>query len=146
MSGNCAVRCLAACLAIPALACAQPAPLGAAAEAAAREPVRTVILSAPRAAPPGAGFCSVTMRCMAAERPETRAFPALAARPAPGWRTLRRGLALEPRASGRDWRAQARLKFRGSWFGLARPLAGGGRLEVGYHADGRMEVGLREQF
>lgn len=146
MSGRVAARCLAACLAVPALACAQPAPPGAAAEDAAREAARTVVLSIPRAAPPRAGFCSVTMRCMAPERPETRAFPALAPRPAPGWRSLRRGLALESAAPGRGWRARARLRFGDAWFGLARPLAGGGRLEVGARADGRMEVGLREQF
>ena len=146
MSGRVAARCLAACLAVPVLAWAQPAPPGAAADAAARETVRTVALSMPRAAPPSAGFCSVAARCMMAQRPEARAFPLLAPRPAPGWRSLRRGLALEADAPGRGWRARARLRFGDAWFGLARPLAGGGRLEVGARADGRMEVGLREQF
>ena len=146
MSGRLAVRCLAACLAAPALACAQPA-VPAAAEAAgpAREAGPPVILSAPRAPPP-AGFCSVTLRCAAPAGLERRASTLVAPRAAPGRRGLRRSLALAPRALGRGWRTRVRLRFGGSWFGLARPLAGGGRLEFGYRADGRMEVGLRERF
>lgn len=148
MSGRFAVRCLAACLAAPALAGAQPAVPGAEAAPAgfAAEAARPVILAAPRLPLPEADFCSVTLRCAAPAAAGMRAFPLAAPRPAPGWRSLRRGLAFEPRAPGRDWRTRVRLKFRGSWFGLARPLAGGGRLEVGYRADGRMEAGLRKQF
>lgn len=145
MSGRFAVRCLAACLAVPALAGAQPAvPEMEAAAAAGAGPA--VLLAAPRLPLPAAGFCSVTLRCAAPAAPAMRAFPLAAPRPAPGWRSLRRGLALEPRALGRDWRTRVRLGFRDSWFGLARPLAGGGRLEVGYRADGRMEAGLRQRF
>ena len=148
MSGRFAVRCLAACLAVPALAGAQPAVPGmeAAAAGAAAGAGRPVLLAAPRLPPPPAGFCSVTLHCAAPAAPAMRAFPLAAPRPAPGWRSLRRGLALEPRALGRDWRTRVRLGFRDSWFGLARPLAGGGRLEVGYRADGRMEAGLRKRF
>lgn len=141
MSGRFAAGCLAACLAVPALAGAPPA----AADGPARGEVRTVLLAAPDRPLPAVGFCSVTLRCAASAVPGTRALPRAAPRPAPGWRSLRRDLAFEPRAPGRAWRPRVRLKLRDSWLGLTRPL-GGGRLEVGYRTDGRMEAGLRQRF
>lgn len=145
MSGRFAVRCLAACLAVPALAGAQPAAPGAEAGGLARGEVPMVVLAAPGLPLPAAGFCSVTLRCAAPAAPEARALPRAAPHPAPGWRSLRRGLAFESRVLDRAWRPRVRLKFHDSWFGLARPL-GGGRLEVGYRTDGRMEAGLRQRF